>query len=113
MERNCIRRPTLLASPTTKKSQPPLQKCVRGRLGERPPAQQPPLQKMCARYVYPTNFLKLGQPPLPLREKACTSAYIWLPLERISGSGRGALKRSSGSGRGALPLPLNFCLPYP
>ena len=43
MKRNCIRRPTLLlASPTTKTSQPslgwgfPYKKCVRGRIRERP-----------------------------------------------------------------------------
>ena len=63
MERNCIRRPTLLASPTTNTSQPPLQKCVRGRLGERPPAQQPPLQKMRARHAYPTNNVCAASSP--------------------------------------------------
>ena len=46
VERNCVRRPTLFASPTTKTSQPPLQK-----MRARPPKRAsslPPLQKMRA-----------------------------------------------------------------
>ena len=130
VKRNCIRRPTLLASPTTKTNQPPLQKmrarhpplqkCVRGRLGERPPAQQPPLrEKACPsaspkksvtadgpwswlpplQKSVPVRAAVYGLPPLPYRLEL-GRVCIWLPLKRIS-----------GSGRGALPLPLNFASP--